>query len=62
MPSGTTFHAGETLRLIVQSWSVPGQWEGGETRRWDTVRTGRCRVHTGDQYPSRLLLPILGAA
>ncbi|MGV9245525.1 CocE/NonD family hydrolase [Streptomyces sp. NPDC003710] len=61
MPSGTTFHAGETLRLIVQSWSVPGQWEGGETRRSDTVRTGRCRVHTGDQYPSRLLLPILGA-
>lgn len=29
MPSGTTFRAGEALRLVVQSWSTPGQWEGG---------------------------------
>ena len=60
MPSGTTFHAGEKLRLVLQSWSLPGQFEGGETRRWDTVGHGRCRVHTGGRHRSRLLIPILG--
>ncbi len=60
MPSGTTFHPGETLRLVIQSWSVPGQWEGGETRRWATMDSGRCRLHTGAGYPSRLLIPIIG--
>lgn len=59
MPSGTTFRAGETLRLVVQSWSTPGQWEGGETRRWDTVTTGRTRLHTGPDHPARLLVPVL---
>jgi len=60
MPSDTTFYVGETLRLAIQSWSVPGQWEGGETRQWASVGAGRCRLHTGDQYPSRLLSPIIG--
>ncbi|MFI0714950.1 CocE/NonD family hydrolase [Streptomyces inhibens] len=59
MPSGTTFLAGETLRLIVQSWSAPGEFEGGETRQWDSITTGRCRLHTGGQHPSRLLIPIV---
>ncbi len=62
MPSGTTFHAGQTLRLILQSWSLRGQFEGGETRRWDTIGHGRARVHTGGRYPSRLLIPSLGEA
>lgn len=60
MPSGTTFHAGETLRLVVQCWSVAGQFEGGETRKWDTVVRGGCRIHTGGSHPSRLLVPLLG--
>ena len=59
MPSGTTFRAGETLRLIVQSWSTPGQWEGGETRQWGTIQTGYTRLHTGPKHPARLLLPVL---
>ena len=59
MPSGTTFHPGEKLRLVIQSWSLPGQFEGGETRQWDTLGHGRCRIHTGHQYPSRLLVPTL---
>lgn len=59
MPSGTTFHAGERLRVVLQSWSLPGQFEGGETRQWDTIGRGRCRLHTGGRYRSRLLLPIL---
>jgi predicted acyl esterase len=62
MPSATTFHPDETLRLVIQSWSGPGQFEGGETRQWDTIGRGRCRVHTGAGHPSRLLIPILGTA
>ncbi len=59
MPSGTAFRAGETLRLVIQSWSVRGQWEGGETREWDSLKAGRCRIHTGDAHASRLLIPIV---
>lgn len=59
MPSGTKFQVGETLRLVVQSWSIPGQWEGGETRQWDTLKKGSCRVHTGPEFPSRLLVPVI---
>ncbi len=58
MPSGTSFKAGETLRLVVQCWSVRGQWEGGETREWDALTTGRCRIHTGGERTSRLLIPV----
>lgn len=60
MPSGTTFEAGETMRLVIQSWSLPGQFEGGETRRWDSLATGRCRLHTGDRYRAQLLVPRIG--
>ena len=59
MPTATRFRAGETLRLIIQSWSDPGQWEGGETRQWAAIQTGRTRLHTGPQLPARLLLPTL---
>jgi predicted acyl esterase len=59
MPSGTTFGAGETLRLVIQCWSVRGQWEGGETREWDAITTGRCRIHTGETHASRLLVPLV---
>ena len=59
MPSGTKFHPGETLRLVVQAWSIPGQWEGGETRQWDTIKKGSYRIHTGPEFPSRLLVPVI---
>jgi len=59
MPSGTTFRAGEKLRLVVQSWSGPGQWEGGETRQWETIQKGRCRLYTGAGKASRLLVPVV---
>jgi uncharacterized protein len=26
MPTATRFRVGETLRLVIQSWSDPGQW------------------------------------
>lgn len=57
MPCGTTFLAGETLRLVVQSWSVNGQWEGGECRQWASQQTGQGRLYTGGQFPSCLLVP-----
>ena len=59
MPTATRFRAGETLRLIIQSWSDPGQWEGGETRQWAAMQTGRTHLHTGPQSRARLLLPTL---
>jgi predicted acyl esterase len=61
MPSGTTFRAGETLRLIIQSWSSPGQWEGGETRQWATHQEGSLRIHTGGEQQATLLIPVLPA-
>jgi hypothetical protein len=47
-----------------ESWSVRGQWEGGETREWDSLKAGRCRIHTGGKHASRLLVPVvaLGSA
>jgi predicted acyl esterase len=60
MPSGTTFRAGETLRLVVQSWSAPGQWEGGETRQWGSFDQGSCLLHTGPDHQARLLVPVVG--
>ena len=61
MPSGATFRAGETLRLIVQSWSSPGQWEGGETREWAAHQEGSLRIHTGGDQRATLLIPVLPA-
>ncbi len=60
MPSGTAFLAGETLRVVIQSWSVPGQFEGGETRQWAAHTDGHCMIHTGGRYPARLLIPVVG--
>jgi len=59
MPTATRFRDGEALRLIIQSWSDPGQWEGGETPQWAAIRTGRTHLHTGPQARARLLLPTL---
>jgi uncharacterized protein len=57
MPTAKRFRAGETLRLVIQSWSDPGQWEGGETRQWAAIQSGRTLLRTGPQFPARLLLP-----
>ena len=57
MPMAVRFHAGDTLRLVVQTWSVKDCWEGGECRQWDTVKEGGCIVQTGADTGSRLLLP-----
>jgi predicted acyl esterase len=62
-PSGTLFEAGETLRLIVQ---------GDDLNRYSTqiapvyfrhknasVNKGRHTIHTGGQYDSYLLVPVI---
>jgi predicted acyl esterase len=62
-PSGTLFEAGETLRLIVQ---------GGDLNRYPVdvapvyfrhknlgVNKGRHVIHTGGQYGSYLLVPVI---
>jgi uncharacterized protein len=62
-PSGTLFEAGETLRLIVQ---------GGDLNRYPVdvapvyfrhknfgVNKGRHVIHTGGQYGSHLLVPVI---
>jgi|HubBroStandDraft_4_1064222.scaffolds.fasta_scaffold102780_2 hypothetical protein len=33
--------------------------EGAETREWDSLEAGRCRIHTGDGHASRLLVPLV---
>lgn len=58
MPSGTTFLAGETLRLVVQAWSAPGQWDGAGAREWLTIEGGTTRIHTGRSRDSYLLIPV----
>lgn len=57
MPSGTTFLPGETLRLVVQSWSAAGQWDGAEAKEWETIDEGTVRLLTGGSRDSRLHLP-----
>ena len=59
MPTAVRFLAGETLRLAIQSWSVPGRWEGGEGRIWKTDPDGDCRILVGEGSNTRLILPIV---
>lgn len=61
MPSGTTFRTNETLRVVVQSWSAQGQWDGAEAKEWQTITSGRVRLHTGGDCDSHLLIPTVAA-
>ncbi len=62
LPSGTLFHAGETLRL-----EISGQYRGGDKlftphAYGERPNSGRCVVRTGGAFDSHLLLPIVAAA
>lgn len=61
MPFGTTFWAGETLRLVIQCWSAEGQFTGGELLGvdWERLQTGPATIHTGPEYSSQLNLPVV---
>ncbi|MBV9467110.1 MAG: CocE/NonD family hydrolase [Solirubrobacterales bacterium] len=58
-PSGTSFGRGETLRLIVQGrdlYEYPGAII---SRHEDTRNAGQHVIHTGGEYDSHLLIPVL---
>jgi predicted acyl esterase len=61
-PSGTLFHAGETLRLVIQGrdLNVYGE-EMFAQRHAHTANAGRHVIHTGGDRPSRLLIPVIPA-
>ena len=59
-PSSTLFHAGETLRLIVQGHDVNSYAQGLFAQGHAYTRnSGQHIIHTGDGYDSHLLLPVI---
>ena len=60
LPSGTVFHAGETLRLLVQGTDINKYPVGTPTQRHENERNaGRHILHTGGSYDSHLLIPVV---
>jgi len=61
-PSGTRFEAGEKLKLIVQGTDLQKYSRAVAPiyyRHEDTVNRGNHVVHTGGQYDSHLLVPVI---
>ena len=56
LPSSTLFRAGETLRLIVQGRDL---FEHPSLGHGYTVNSGEHRIHTGPDYDSHLLVPVI---
>ena len=57
LPSATLFRPGETLRVVIQGKDIyryPRPLI--QARHEDSVNRGRHVIHTGDEYPSHLLL------
>jgi putative CocE/NonD family hydrolase len=59
LPSGTLFHPGETLRLVVQGHDLHVYDHPATIRHEATRNTGRHLIHTGAQHGSTLLIPVL---
>jgi predicted acyl esterase len=60
LPSGTVFHAGETLRLLIQGTDVNKYPAGTPTQRHHSDRNhGRHIIHAGGGYDSHLLIPVI---
>lgn len=59
-PSSTFFHAGETLRLVVQGHDINQYAEGLFAQRHEYLHnSGQHHIHTGGPYDSHLLLSII---
>lgn len=59
-PSGTLFEAGETLQLVVQGKDINDYPKPSVCfRHEDTVNNGHHIIHTGGQYDSHLLIPVI---
>ncbi len=60
LPSGTVFHAGQTLRLLIQGTDVNKYPAGTPTQRHHSDRNhGGHIIHTGGSHDSHLLIPVL---
>jgi uncharacterized protein len=60
LPSGTVFHAGETLRLLIQGTDVNKYPAGTPTQRHHSDRNhGRHIIHAGGGCDSHLLIPVI---
>ncbi len=59
-PSGTLFHAGESLRLLIQGSDVKKYPKtiAVYVRHEETVNRGRHIIHTGGDHDSHLLVPV----
>jgi len=62
LPSGTLFRSGETLRLVIQGTDVY-RYPRPLIQAWhdDSVNRGRHVVHSGGEYDSHLLMPVVPA-
>lgn len=61
-PSGTSFQAGERLRLIVQGTDLQKYSKISDpvyARHEDSVNSGNHIIHTGGHYESYLLVPVI---
>lgn len=56
LPSSTLFRAGETLRLVVQGRDL---FEHPMLAHARTVNEGLHKIHTGGEYDSHLLIPVV---
>jgi uncharacterized protein len=59
-PSGTSFSAGETLRLVIQGTDLYKYPPGTPTHAHKSARNnGRHLIYTGGDYDSHLLVPVI---
>ena len=59
-PSGTVFHEGESLRLVIQGNDVYRYPEPIVTMAHTATRNrGMHVIHTGGRYDSHLLVPVV---
>ena len=59
LPSGTGFGAGDRLELVVQGYDIIDFF--ARFKHEETVNRGHHIIHTGGQYDSHLLAPVLPA-
>lgn len=60
-PTNIMFEAGESLRLIVRGSEYPlANKSGFVLRHWPLVNEGNHIIHTGGEFDSQLILPVIG--
>jgi hypothetical protein len=59
-PSGTRFDAGEGIRVVIQGSDIY-DYDAMCDRHTGLINKGNHTLHTGGQYDSHLLVPIIPA-